>query len=200
MAADVDRAIQLWADTYEGGTPIDSFDVVRVAGICGLGVLTVDAMHQGLDCIKADYSSQSGFDRNLFDRLVPDVCFPRWVECLRDAATDHPPPTALYPIREPCDHEVGRPPCFGQARKGVWSSACRRAAWGNLEPYGLEHGVKSCPRCMRPLYYWAQRMKGDDSSFRWTIDHVLLHSLGNCVCHFNLRAICPRCNSAKGAR
>jgi 5-methylcytosine-specific restriction endonuclease McrA len=49
------------------------------------------------------------------------------------------------------------------------------------------------------MKYWCQRIK-DNAHFRWTVDHVNAHAAGGCVCHFNLMALCPSCNSAKGKR
>jgi hypothetical protein len=172
------------------------YAILRVAGVAGLGVLSIDAMKSAVAGIKADFYAGRRFDPGKFARMEPAVCYPRWAEVIRASAERHPV-REIYPLREPAGHVVGTPPCFNRARKGQWTSACKRAAWGNIEPYGLEPAEKPCPGCGRPMRYWCQGRRGEPG-FGWSVDHVRAHAAGGCVCPFNLAALCQSCNSAKG--
>jgi len=191
-------AIELWTDVYNSGFNWECGDeVVRIAAMCGLGVLTCKAKADAVDAIRKDYRVNGRYSQEQYRRLRLSECLPRWANCLLAAATRYPPGKNDYPIYEPPRHVVGVPPCFGQARKGAWTDACYRAAWGNILPYGLEVAEKPCPWCKRLMKYWCWGKQGD-SDFRWVIDHVKSHAAGGCVCHFNLQALCPSCNSSKG--
>ncbi len=192
-------AIDLWTDVYNSGFKWECPDeVVRIAAICGFGVLTSKAMADAVDAIRKDFRRADGsYSLEMYQQLRPSECARRWANCLLVAATRYPPGKNDYPIHEPLGHVVGVPPCFGQARKGAWTDECYRAAWGNVLPWGLEVAEKPCPLCKRLMKYWCWG-KQDDPGFRWVIDHKKAHAVGGCVCHFNLQALCPSCNSSKG--
>lgn len=192
-------AVELWTDVYNSG--FDCWDcrdeVVRIAAMCGLGVLTCRAKADAVDSIRKDYYVTGRYREERYRQLKPSECAPRWANCLLAAATRYPPGKDDYPIHEPPGHKVGVPPCFGQARKGSWEDEDYRAAWGNAPPYGLENAEKPCPLCGRVMKYWCWGQHGD-LEFRWVIDHKAAHAAGGCVCRFNLQALCPSCNSSKG--
>jgi 5-methylcytosine-specific restriction endonuclease McrA len=191
-------AVDLWKAVYSSGFDWEcGNEVIRIAAMCGLGVLTVEAKAVAVEAIRTDYRVNGQYRREVYERLRPPECAPRWANCLLTAATRFPPRKDDYPIPEPCRHVVGVPPCFGKARKGAWTDRCYRAAWGNVPPYGLEVAEKPCPRCGQLLRYWCWGKQGDPA-FRWVIDHKIPHARGGCVCWFNLQALCPACNSAKG--
>jgi hypothetical protein len=191
-------AVKLWTDVYNSGFDWDCRnEVVRVAAMCGLGVLTCLAKADAVDSIRKDYRVNGRYDEGQYRQLTPSACTARWANCLLAAATRYPPGKDDYPIREPPRHVVGVPPCVGQARKGAWTDKCYRAAWGNVYPYGLEFAEKPCPLCERLMRYWCWGKQGDPD-FRWVIDHIKAHAAGGCVCHFNLQALCPSCNGSKG--
>jgi 5-methylcytosine-specific restriction endonuclease McrA len=195
---DSEFAIRLWTDVYNSGFEWDCCDeVVRIAAMCGLGVLTCKAKADAVSAIRKDYRVNGRYSQERYRQLRPSECAPRWANCLLAAATRYPPGKNDYPIPEPRGHVVGIPPCLGQARKGDWTDTCYRAAWGNVLPHGLEVAEKLCPRCNRLMKYWCWGKRGDPG-FRWVIDHVKPHAAGGCVCRFNLQALCPSCNSSKG--
>lgn len=193
-------AIELWTDVYNSGFDWDCRDeVVRIAAICGLGVLTCKAKAEAVYAIRNDYFVNGRYNLERYRQLEPSECAPRWANYLLVAAKRHPPGENDYPIPESPGHVVGGPCCFGQARKGQWTDDCYRAAWGNVPPFGLKLAEKLCPGCDRLMKYWCWGKQGDPD-FRWSIDHKIAHAAGGCVCHFNLQALCPSCNSAKGKR
>ena len=202
MDFDFDLAVKLWTKVHALG--YDGWDcreqVVRIAAMCGLGVLTIEAKQNAVESVRKDYSRSGPPNRAMYQQLNLAICGPKWAGHLLTAATTYPPRKSDYPILQPAGHIVGVPPCFGQARKGAWSDACYRAAWGNVEPYGLELAEKPCPRCGKTMKYWCWGRQGDerDACCRWSIDHEVSHVDGGCVCHFNLQALHPGCNSAKG--
>jgi hypothetical protein len=195
---DFELAVELWTHVYHSGFEWDCRnEVVRIAALCGLGVLTIEAAHDAVDAIRNDYRVNGRYSPELYSRLRPSECAPRWANHLLAAATRYPPRKGEYPILEPCGHVVAGPHCVGQARKGAWTDACYRAAWGNDRPFGLEVAEKPCPMCKRLMMYWRWGKQGDPT-FRWAIDHNKAHAAGGCVCRFNLQALCPSCNSSKG--
>lgn len=198
---DIDRASDLWRQLFESGSDWRCPDeVVRIAAMCGLGVLSVEARSHATELIRGCFTRGHGFDRAKYDALpqaVPD--FPlRWAHHL-DAAARKFPTRIEYPIKASANHVVGGPGCFGRARKGDWSDECHRAAWGNVAPFGLALAEKPCPSCGDAMHYWCWGKNGDPAR-RWAIDHVRPHAAGGCVCHFNLQALHPHCNSSKGGR
>jgi hypothetical protein len=193
-------AVELWTEVYNSG--FDNWDckdeVVHIAAMCGLGVLTCQAKKVAINSIRNDYSVNGQCSQDLYRQLNPSEYAPKWAKCLLDTATLYPPGKDDYPIIEKPGHMVEGKDCFGRARKGDWTDACYRAAWGNVPPYGLINAEKPCPRCKKRLMkYWCWGKQGD-SNFRWVIDHVIAHGAGGCVCHFNLQALCPSCNISKG--
>jgi hypothetical protein len=200
---DVDLATRLWAEEFAQGW--DRWDtcnaVTDIGAKCGLGVLSFEAMDDAAESIRKHFRRGERHYRNLFRELDPAECSVEWARYLLDAAIRHPVPTVDFPIKTPAGHEVGKGPCFGMQRKGEWSQRCFRAAWGNIEPYGLGAVEKACPYrgCGRPMRYWCRGRRGE-TEFRWAVDHVMSHSGRGCVCHFNLKAMHPWCNSSKGNR
>ena len=186
-------------------TGIDDWDcrvvATDIAAECGLGVFSTEAANAAAEDIRKDFKVGGRYSRELYSRLNPATCSARWAKCLLTAAILHPVAQGVYPIRCPGDHKVGKAPCIGPQRKGAWSQGGFRSAWGNTFPYGLDAAEKPCPHpnCGEPMRYWC-RGKSGDKEHRWTVDHIVSHSQGGCVCDFNLRAMHAGCNSAKGNR
>lgn len=195
MHFNAERATTLWVEDIRHDSWDDEYQLVRIAGLSGLGVLSVAAMAEARKCVRAERKAAKATPL----RSVPELLAPRLAQCLLFAANLHPVPTGIYPTVRLDSHEVGKAPCFGRARKGTWTAKCLRAAWGNIQPYGLQHATKRCPGCGRAMHYWCQRKKIEPVG-HWTVDHVEPHARGGCVCHFNLAALCGKCNGAKGKR
>jgi hypothetical protein len=201
---DIETTAHLFAEVYRRGLDhgLASFncpdEVVRIAAKCGLGVLTAAAKQQAVDSIRADYRRHGRYDEAMYAKLSADRGLAlRWAEHLFAAAQAHPP-SMSYPIAPPADHVAGAGTCFGLRRKGVWSDECYRNAWGNTQPYGLGSAMKPCPRCGKFMSYWCWGGLGDPAAC-WSIDHDKSLKNGGCHCHFNLRALHPKCNSSKGS-
>jgi hypothetical protein len=196
---DIDHAAELWRNVYASGFDwVCPDEVIRIAAMCGLGVLSVQARNHATELIRVDFKCGRTYDRSRYDALArsaPDFAL-RWARHLLDAAKAFPTMTS-FPISEPANHRVGGSGCYGSARKGQWSDECYRAAWGNVIPFGLALAEKPCPRCKQAMHYWCWGKNGDPAK-RWAIDHVSSHAGGGCVCHFNLQALHPHCNSSKG--
>ncbi|HEX8913681.1 MAG TPA: HNH endonuclease [Humisphaera sp.] len=191
-------AVELFADAVGSWHPRTrhALEVLRVAGLSGLGVLSASAMTLTERQIRKDLRALGKLTPGAADDRVAALPV-TWADALAAAAAAHPADNSVYPILPPPGHVVGKPPCLKPARKGAWSSGCMRAAWGNIRPFGLATAEKPCPGCGRPLRYWCQGKQGEPG-FRWAVDHVRAHAAGGCVCHFNLAALCPSCNIRKG--
>lgn len=194
-----DLAVKLWEERYARTTAWECpAEVERVAAMSGLGVLSIEARDFAVNTIRADYYDGRRFNKARYDALDISECSRRWAQCLQ-AAVDKFPATTVFPILAPEGHRVGEGSCFGPARKGKWTANCFRAAWGNAQPFGLAVAEKPCSGCRKEMRFWCWGRSGE-AEFRWSIDHIEAHAGGGCVCYFNLRAICPNCNSAKGSR
>jgi hypothetical protein len=172
--------------------------VELVAARCGLGVMSVSAREAASHDIKNEMKVGRAWSEDAYTKLHNDDFATRWSTYLIKGHAEFP--EALdYPIKQPTDHAVNGLGCIGCWRKGKWTDACVRAAWGNAEPFGLAQAIKPCFICKEEMRYWCYGKTGDEQ-YRWSVDHRRPHKQGGCACHFNLLAIHSTCNSAKGAR
>jgi len=96
-----EAAVALWTEVYTRG--FDNWEcpdeVVRIAAMCGLGVLTIEAKNDAVKAIRNDYCVNGRYSRELYNRLLPSVCAPKWANYLLAAAMRYPPGKDDYPMR-----------------------------------------------------------------------------------------------------
>src|SRR4051812_21764848 len=94
-------ACEMWGEVFDRGFGRWPWrtEVIRIAGECGLGVLSIEAMDFAATYVKSDYKERNRYSAKRFEELNREDACQRWAECLRTAATNFPAPTE-FPILE----------------------------------------------------------------------------------------------------